>query len=755
MKKRVQLWASVLTACLIVSNCEAETLTYYPSMVGIADGDAYMWDDVSGWYKTRSTYRPNAAFGALPGYTDTVFVVQSALSEVPLVIKGGDICVSNLYLAGNDNANVWKETDDVQGKGVKLKMTGGSLSVENFYMSNMSSSPMWGVFDLAGGTVNVANTALLGTAGAKPEQWSSIIIGNSAKMNFAEELHIASRIGQNGFAVTNNGALTVGELYVGAEGRVSNAQGTGVVHNAGILNVAGSINLCKECETVSAGYLYLKRGSQFTFGSKPGSVFTIAGRKGMGVLDTEIPIDVGHVTFSFGDGETGSEAYLKLRDKATISGLPNGALTFAKAQSGSAYLEMYDDSFISSVSTFECGYPKKSNSGIMMRGNAVITNVHVICSALSTGTRTGGTFNVDLDDNAKIVYTNSTTKGNTFKAYDRTEARADLRFAGKSVVENLDSLTFTSAGLEDLGGTLRLEGGTIKFRTDYTHARLSLGESSEHVNASMIFSGYGIVTRTDFATLANSNHMKLFCNFPKYCIEADGMGEKRDLDLRAFREINDGVECNVGGVERKWQAKNKGRLLYPRASKTLCGYTLLNPERTVGNYSLQGTNEYGVAIAPTVPGTFNVSFRLYGNTTGDKAYLYAAQYAADRDDYPHAGTSMWQSSQILNIYRLGVADDWRDDDPKSPFDNFVEMSVNFCYDTNRVDGTKPVNVYYSTGRGRKKWVKVGTATASKAGVVRTSAIKPIVGESWNLGYFAVVEGELGPDPSRKFIIVVR
>ena len=757
MKSKKRLPLLILALCLAAFAARGELITYYPPKVDLGEGGVYAWENLNGWYKTRTSYVPNTPFGSLPGPTDTVFVAHSSLKEAPLVIAGDDISVSNLYFAASDNTNVYKEkegNDEIQGRGIKLKMASGTLALQNLHMVNLSSSPMWGVFDIAGGSVDVEEEVKLGTGGAKPEAWSSIVIGDDAEMNLAQPLHVANRLGRNGFAITNYGALAAKDLYIGSEADVSSAEGTGVVYNAGILNIQGSVVLAMNCDTVSAGYLYLKKGSEFSFGSIPGSSFSISGKKGSGILDTEIPLDVSHVAFSLGGGGEGSEAYLKLRGCASFSGLPGGKFSFPSGQKGSAYLEMYDNSSISSVSTFDCANPSKTTAGILMRDNAVISNVQVISSA-PYSSRTGSSFRLDLDGNAKIVFTNSTANGNAIRAYERPGARADLRFAGMSSVENLDSVTFSSKEPGDLGGTLRLEGGTLKFRTDYTYANLSLGSSAEHTDASMVFSGYGAILRADVDTLANFRYMKFFCNFPRYVVEADGMGEKRDLDLRVFQTINEGVEYNAGGVERRWSATNKGRLLYPRASKTLCGYTSANPERTVGNYSLPGTNEQGVAIAPTVPGTFNVAFMLYGATTGDKAYLYAAQYAADRDDYPRAGTTVWRNAKILNIYRLGAASDWRDDDPETPFDNFVEMSANFCYDANLVEGDKPVNVFYCTGIGRKRWVKVGTASSPKTGLVRTRPVKPIAGEAWNLGYFAVVEGELGPDTSHNFTIVVR
>lgn len=706
---------------------DAEEMVFWPSKAK-RDVDHYNWNDAAGWWTDRKQYKPSTASGRCPGVDDNVYLTMTDLTNTPLVISG-DVSISNLYLAATADSH--GTYPDGYGKGTWLRMTGGTLDVKSFVFANNNAS--WGKFDLEGGTMNVASGVNLGVNQSATE-WSRLTIGETAKLNVRGNLAVGVRSAKTGFALTNAGEVVCSSLHVGPAS--SSYDGTGVVYSVGSISVSGDVSIAANNKTASAGYLYLKEGSTFVFGTEQAGTLSIGG-KGLGVLDTEVPLDITGNALKLGNGGGASRAYLKLRKNASLSGL--STLAIANQQYGRAFLEMYDNSRVNGVSMFDCGDSSGCDVGVSLADNACITNVRTIRAAATTGTRTGGKFTFAMSDNAKVVFTNATTKGNTLKAYNRDGARGDFFFGGNSRVEGVESFSFACDQREDLGGTVRFEGGTMVYRMTYGDVAFNLGQSRSHASATMRLSGYGKVTRDDLAS-PNSNRILMYCDFPEFRIEADGMGENRDLDLAAVGRFNTAYQVNAG--TNGWFAVNKGRLIYPRANKDLGGYSATQPERTVGDYSQPGLDDGGNPNPPTLFGSFNVHFQFLAGATGNKAYLYAAQYAADRDDYPTP--ERFRTCKALNIYRLGAAADWTDDEPQDPY-TFKTVDCNFCYDTTGLSGTVPVNLYYNTGRPGANWRKVASnADNPKSGLIRSKAVGPVDGADWNIGWYAVVEGEVEP-----------
>lgn len=723
MKRSASLFA--LCAAVVALQAVAGDMVFWPKKATL-DVDHYNWSDVDGWWQDRTKYQPSTAAGKCPGTDDSVYITMSPLTNTPLVISSA-VSISNFYLAASvDSHGAWP---DGYAQGTWMRMTGGTFDVKSFVFAN--NNAFWGKFDLEGGTMNVASGVNLGV-NATAAEWSRLTVGDTAEFNVAGDLFVGNCSTKAGFAVTNEGSIVCQTLKVGPAS--SSYDGTGVVYNAGSIRASGDVCIAENNKTASAGYLYLKEGSTFVFGPEGGRKLLIGG-KGLGVLDTEIPLDFTGNSLVLGNGGSSSWAYLKMRKSAALSGL--ATLAVENQQYGHAFLEMYDNSCVDGVATFECGDQSGCDVGISLADNACITNVRTIRAAATTGKRTGGIFKMALDGNAKIVFTNATAKGNTIKAYNRDGARGDFFFGGNSRIEGIESFTFACDQTGDFGGTARFEGGTMVYRMTYGDVAFNLGQARSHADAIMRLSGYGKVTRDDL-TNPNSNKILMYCDFPEFRIEADGMGEKRDLDLAAVGRFNTAYQTNAG--TNGWFAVNKGRLVYPRANKDLGGYTAAQPERTVGDYSLPGVDGDGNPNPPTLFGSFNVHFQFLANATGNKSYLYAAQYAADRDDYPTP--ERFGTCKVLNIYRLGAASGWTDDEPQNPY-AFKTVDCNFCYDTTGLSGTVPVNLYYNTGKPGAKWRKVASnVDNSTAGLIRSPAVAPVDGADWNIGWYAVVEGEI-------------
>lgn len=738
----------VLTATALLS-ARAATFTYYPN----GASTPYDWSTAANWYENSSAYNvlPSVPTNTLPIQADDV-VIQTwgGVSRANPVVIGKDTTatINNLYIARHNGNNTPR-----YGTGAALTVDGGTLNVRGNFVFTPDNFTYGTLMLKNGATMAVTGYAQMGENNYTTAGHCRMEIDETSSFSVDGAVTVGRRARCMANVVTNRGSMTVGSLQIGPCAN-SNA-GTGIVHNVGHLIVSGNLNVggvgkggsggASANYAWSRGELVLAEGSTLSLGAS--SKIYVGGNSentyGDGILDTSIPIVLtGSQIISIGNGYKSAlnGGTLILRKHARLD---NSTSTLdignQEVNGGRAAIRMYDDSSITNVTKIRFGECANIDASLEMHDHAVITNVTNIRLSETTGVRVNSRMHLLMDGDSAIRFTctEPVNAGSGFILGVTAGNVAEIVVKDKAKITGLYRMNATTvySGYE---AYVRLEGGRIEFKhQDFsTRDSISFGCDANSSDGIGRISGYGALTRTDVASPTSGKFMPMTCRMHDFTFTADGMGEERDLDMRAISSFNRARYANATGTNG-WYAVNKGRLLYPRAG-WIAGRYADSPAFAVGDYYKAGTNEQGEANAPVLVNSFTAEPTT--TTSGSQAYCYAALYAPDRTDYP-ANVLQGHEGKVVGVWRIGTSTSkWHSDEPESPWTGWTAMKLSFKYDRNAAQVDKPLTLYRHAGTAGGKWRRVARISAPTEDAVISATVAPCEG-TWNVGWFALVSQE--------------
>lgn len=710
----------------------ADDIQYWPN--GDTAAAPYYWTTAANW--AEKVKSPSASLERVPTSSDAVYLAADELSSSPLVITNGDsITVASLVLAAGDNNSATPNNLYGKGQGTRLKVSpGGTLSTTGAFILGKNNY-QWGVLDLEG-TVNVGGDMILGQDNAYATTPSLVDVSPGAALNVVGALRVGNRTQRGLTVVTNAGTVVAGSLIVGPDNNSYISHGSFCNAEGGSLSVSGVMKVLGDSGGSSSAEFYLKEGSTFTYS---GSDIEIGVGKGMGLMESEISTDFSAVSkFYIGNGGSSSTGMLRLAKSAYFKAK---SLSLPYMQYGTGILRLEGASVmdVSNITASVSG----AKSHLELTGNASITNVNMIYFGAVSGTRVSGGGRISMDGSSKIVF-NPNAADRTIMGGSQSNGWLNVTLAGSSAITGLKTLCLATGSASGNGGTyylysrgaeLTLAGGTISF--DLASAsgtfQLGAGGSTTTMRPVVHMHGYGTVTRDDIADLTAPKSLSMTMPCPVWSVTADGGGEMRDLDLRAVAKANGAATYGNKSGTNGWFAVSKGRLLYPRAYQLQ--YVSKNPVRGIGEFPDLGTD--GV---PTLINSATV--RVPSNFAA--AYLYAALYATDRSDVP-GGIPVGDGATIA-VWRLGLAEAWKDDDPASP-KAFSDLPFTFCYDVRDIpDDAKieKVCLWRHDGSAGGSWRRLATVrpevdaeTGAKTWPNTITATLSSCDQTWNGGFIAI------------------
>ena len=725
MKQSAFLPAMCAVGVLTVLSAWADTLTYYPN--GETAEAPYLWTTAANWgtsAKTPSLLDPVR----VPGSADTVYLTANQLATAPLQVKDGDdITVASLLLAAGDNDGDAPKALYGKGQGTWLQLLGGSLTVSDaFTMADHNYN--YGRLEILGGRLSVGGAMKI-AVNPYAEEPTVLTVAEGAELDVAGLLSVGNRSQRSDVALTNSGTVVANDLQLGPNSSSYVCQNAAFV-NYGTLVVSNNVMLAPQAKSASYATLFLKEGSTIDFAGAETHQISFGGANGYGTLDTEIDLDftAGNCSLDFSKAGYG---YLVGRKQACVKA---PSMNFPAVQNGKAVVELHDQAVLE--------VPELTNpyaatlSEIDLYDSSVVTGVTRLAFGYPVGSRYKAQVSISLHDDSSIVMDPESEA--TIFGGSQKDGRMDVELSDRSSIRNVKVLQIAAGTVSDsansssLGGSLAFRGGTIAFvPSDASFLRLGVSATTN----GLVLCGYGTITRTDADEPDSEKSVDLSIPSPtSWAVVADGEGVARELDLRAIAKANDKATYTNKSGTNGWYAVNKGKLVYPRAYPT--GWDSKNAIRGVGDYPLLGN-----AGVPKYVNSFTVSFP---SAMGDEfGYLYAEQYATDREDIP-AGLPGELPEDRLAVVRLGVnsaAGGWTADDPADPID-FGSVTVNYCYPTNAIrEAASKVVVYRHPGTADGHWTKVARAASKDAGTVKISSLAPVDGATWNVGWLAVVAEE--------------
>ena len=709
--------AAVVSAGLAIG----ENMTYYPN--GDTADAPYLWSTAANWGTSAKT---PTVLNRVPTSEDAVYLSADQLATSPLVIESdGDITVSAMTLAAGDNDGATPNALYGKGQGTWLQLMGGNLNVLGA-LSMANKNYNYGRLDILGGKLSAGSFS----AGVNAYATSPTVIhvAKGAEFDVAGSFWLGRRSQRSEVVLTNNGMIVAQDMCIGANSSSYVSKLSEFV-NFGTLVISNDVTLVSTAKSASYGYLYLKEGSSIRFEGTGTHKFNFAGANGYGYLDTEIDLDFTTGAYSLNFGASGHGYYVGRKTAHAKA----ATLDFPAVQNGKAAIELHDNA-VFSVTNLINEYAA-TVSALDLHDHSMMTNVQRMALGYPVGSRSGADVHFTLRDDSVLAM----DPDSEAKIFGGTQKNGwmDIALYDRAVIRNVKSLMIAAGTVKDsagatLGGRLDLRGGTVEFLPTADSA-LTLGTSGSTNSLSLC--GYGKVTRTDIADPDLSLAVNLEIPNPQnWAVTADGEGVARDLDLRAIKRANDKATYKNKSGTNGWYAVNKGRLIYPRAFAV--GSTSTHTIRGIGDFPQLGTT--GV---PKYVNSFTVSFPK--KMGADFGYFYAELYAADREDIP-ADLPAQKPEDALAVVKLGVntaANGWTSDDPTNPI-NFGSVTVNYCYPTNSIrEATDRVVVYHHPGTSGGRWHRVGRTMDKMAGTVATSALPPVEGADWNIGWLAVVAEE--------------
>ena len=737
-----------IVLCLLVgaaaSVVKADSFAYYPQNVS----SPFLWSEPKSWYTNSTAFNvlPTAFHGVVPAASDDVAVnAWGGVSLSSPVTVGADdtVTVQNLYLACNGDSKPY------YGAGAALTVDGGMLNVKGNLIFSSGIYSYGTLFLSNGAKMHISGDAHMGENNYTTAGNCRTEIDSSSSLTVDGMMTVGIRSRCAPSIVTNNGSLTVGTLQIGPSS--SSYIGTGVVFNAGSLVVSGNLDLggmgkgngkggSTQSDIRSCGTLVLAEESSLTLGES--SKIYVGGNNpdtyGDGILDTSIPIVLtGNQSISIGNAYSNAVngGVLILRKSARLDN-SSPLLDIGNLQYGRAAIRMYDDSMITNVTKIRFGETKAVDATLEMHDRAMITNVATL--RLSETARSGSKAHILMDGNSIIHFncTEAVNEGSGLWLASEPDNKAEVVLKDNARMTGLYRLNASTVypGYEV---RIRLEGGAIEFKPqDYSSRdslRLGRAENEEEGVASV--SGYGVFTRLDIQALDPNKYLPMICRMHDFSFTADGCGEMRDLDLSAFSQVNEECYGNHSGTNG-WYAINKGRLLFPRASKFV-GRREGSPASQIGDYHVPGTNSFGESNPPCLVNAFTLEPDASVGFTKGKAYCHAALYAPDRTDYPSLYLSE-DKAKVVSVWRIGTCKaGWNTSVPTSPWDDWKTMKVTFCYDSSAFDETKSAVLYRHDGTADGVWRRVATVESPNQTNIISATIAPGTGV-YDIGWFALV-----------------
>ena len=720
--------AIIVTATLTSLAAVSDDIQYWPN--GETGSAPYFWMEKSNW--AEKVKIPTESLGRIPASDDTVYLAANELSEYPLEIKDGDaVNIASLILASGDKDNIIYG----KGQGTKLKMSGGTLTTVGDFTIGYRNT-LYGVFDLLGGQVSVGGDFVIGKDNASATMPSVLSIAQDAELRVVGTFHVGQR-SQNGLStVTNAGNVSVGALVVGPNNNNYISSGSFCNLSGANLAVSGQVLIPGSGKSnppkFSSGELVLEEGSTFKF---EGSTFSIGGAPGKGLLLSEIATDlssadkvsVGNNGASTGTLQLVKSAWLKAKN-----------IEVPSMQNGTGVIEMKGNSVIDSptIGANVAG----ADIFISLHDNAAITNLDMVILGPNFSSRANSSGHLYMDGNSRLVF-NPNGENKRFFGGSQPNGWLDVTLAGQSAIQRVktfDACNGTMSGSTTyanvIGADLTFAGGTISFDVASADGTLRLGAtgSTETMRPVVHAHGYGTITRSDMDELSDYG-IKMYMPCPVWSVVADGGDENRDFDFRAVGKVNDVTNYGNKSGTNGWFAVSKGRLIYPRANPL--SYESDNPVRGIGDHFDLGKTGLPVLLnsaAVTLPSDF------------EPAYLYAALYATNRDDVPtgipvHAG-------KTIAVWRLGLAEDWRADDPVSPVE-FSDLNFTFCYDVRDIPDTETISkvcLWRHDGSPDGVWRRVAyvkpeidVETGNRVWPSTISVVLSSENGAWNGGFIAV------------------
>lgn len=721
--------AIIVTATLTSLAAVSDDIQYWPN--GETGSAPYFWMEKSNW--ATKVKEPTESVNKIPASGDVVYLAADQLSSDPLEIKeGDDVSVASVILAAGDS----KGTIYGGGSGTWLKMSGGSLMTSGDFIIGYNAS-LYGVFDLLGGKVDVGGSMIVGRDNSFATKHSIVSIAKDAELAVGDLFHVGQR-SQNGLStVTNAGNVTAKKLIVGPHNSSYISSGSFCNLSGAQLSVSEEVRIPgsgKSSDTKSSsGEMFLDDGSTFKF---TGSVFSIGGAPGRGLLYSAASTDLSSATKVSVGNNGASTGTLHLVKSAWLKA---DSIELPSVQNGAGVIEMEGNSVIDSpnIGTTVAG----AEAFIRLHDNSAITNVDIVRLGAYYSTRSKTCGYLYMDGNSRIEF-NPKGANRWFFGGSQPEGWLEVTLAGESSINGIKTFeasngkasTGSASYNNVLGADLTFAGGTISFDVTAADGTLRLGAqgSTETMRPVVHAHGYGTITRSDMDELSDYG-IKMYMPCPVWSVVADGGGENRDFDFRAVGKVNDITNFGNKSGTNGWFAVSKGRLIYPRANPL--SYESNNPVRGIGDHFDLGKTGLPVLLN-------SAAVKLSADF--EPAYLYAALYATNRDDVPtgipvHAG-------KTIAVWRLGLAEDWRADDPVSPVE-FSDLNFTFCYDVRDIPDTETISkvcLWRHDGSPDGVWRRVAYVkpeiddeTGNRVWPSTISAVLSSENGAWNGGFIAV------------------
>ena len=727
---RTLLFVAAMAAVL---SSNAADMQYWPN--GATASAPYAWTNAANWAEKVKT--PTASLDRVPTTGDTVYLAANELSASPLVITNGDsITVATVYLGAGDNDSATPTALYGKGQGTWLKMFGGSLTTTGNFNTG-DHNYQWSVFDLIGGTVTVGGNMTLGQGNAYATSPSRLVVSPGATLNVAGTMTVGGRTSRGLTVVTNEGAIAVGNLALGPNNTSYYSHSSFCNASGGSLAITGELNVpgSGKTGTKSSGELHLNEGSTIAFS---GTKVSIGGAPGSGLLVCETDADFSSATSFYVGNNNTSTGTLRIAKSAFVK---TREIVLANAQNGGVgVLEMEDSSVLDAGGSTVGTSIANVDAHIRLHDSARITNVNHIALGVLVGGRLRARGHLYMDGSSEIVMAPGGDR-RTVWGGSQSNGWMDVTLAGSSAIRGLKvfgigyGVVNTASNPFNRGGDVTLAGGTIEFDVSSEDGSLYVGGSGSttYMLPVATMHGYGMVTRADAAAPSGSHNVNLTMPAPIWSITADGGGAMRDLDLRAVFKSNGSANYGNKSGTNGWFAVAGGRMLYPRAY----------PLKYVNNNPIRGIGEYPDLGKTSVPTLIN-SATVRVPSTFEDSYLYAALYATDRSDVP-GGIPVGDGATIA-VWRLGLAEDWKADDPASP-KAFSNLPFTFCYDVRDIPDRADVDkvcLWRHDGSAGGSWRRIATVrpevdavTGDKTWPSTIAATLSSCDQTWNGGFLAI------------------
>lgn len=674
------------------------------------------WSRVSGWSISGGT------LGKLPGAEEiaTFNSEKTTLENGPLVISEGAHTPRAVTIANSATSNYKKD-----GRRIWLKMTGGLLRTSYFTDSGYNAygaqsfsigdhADGYGVFTMEGGVVsNRMVTVGYNGYGVMTNAGGTVYLHRGTDTSGNANLTLGYQSGSTGLVVQTAGEI---RSLIGVNGRLQ------IGHNNGYGRfdlLGGSIK-----GQVLIGS-YDKGHGEMTVGNGA----TIDGSIQIGVQNSSYgKMTLSGGTLDIGDPtETDSEHYLRVGSSAGSTGVfeyksgqilvsrcfvgnaGNGTLLLNGKYAKSATEKGVDNWFL--------GY-KEGSFGRM------VLNAEYANAANSRGTICAGVYGdgeAEFNENMTIGYLKvaggpKSCGSATLAANKTLTISSNVNLGGYPLPSDSAKVYPDLTGELDGGhGELRLNGGTLKLtKTD--------GGTTPLVFLGRYGKGFGRLTGFGTIAPASSGATNVRLGIGNGQVIADG----GTLDLNAV--VDSVNQCEqAADTTNGWYAVNGGSVRLPRSwfKGTDVVSKCLGTDQTAKTANLVGS----------------VAYTLTPKASYDQNFVRCSLYAEDADTVKDKLATL-PSKTVLGVWRAGV---FAELDNSSTKRDFKDISLTFHYDWTKLGGnatSERVSLWRHDGTS---WTRVGRATYTKGelSVISTATALAPVGDSMNIGTFAVTKDKMG------------